>query len=305
VRIPRKLSSLLSLALVPALLPLLVASPSGGATERVASAAPPTPVLVAVRAAHRGRWDRVVFEFEGGLPAQREVEYVDRLFADGSGRRVRVAGQALLRVRFEPAQAHTDAGSPTAAPRRVSFPLPNVLTAVRAGDFEAVTTYGLGLAKRTRVRVTTRQAPPRVVVEVGAGFPTVQRRVWFFHRDRFVDNREPFFVPVRRLVRPGAPAAGVLDRLFAGPLPGERARGLRLLRSRATGYDDLTVAAGVADLRLTGGCSSGGSTVTVAGEVLPTLKQFPTVDRVVLRDPAGSTLDPDGPGDSTPECLEP
>jgi hypothetical protein len=305
VRIPRKLSSLLSLALVPVLLPALVASPSGGAAPPVASAPPPIPVLVAVRAAHRGGVDRVVFEFRGGLPADRRVEYVDRLFADGSGRRVHVAGRALLRVRFEPAQAHTDDGSPTAAPRRVAFPLPNVLTAVRAGDFEAVTTYGLGLAKRTRVRVTTLQAPPRVVVEVGARFPTVERKVWFFHRDRFVDNREPFFVPVRRLVRPGAPATGVLDRLFAGPLPGERARGLRLLRSGATGYDDLTVSAGVADLRLTGRCSSGGSTVTVAGEVLPTLKQFPTVDRVVLRDPTGGTLDPDGPGDSTPGCLEP
>ena len=299
-----KLSSLLSLVLVLPL-PALVASPSGGAAHPVASAPPPTPVLVAVRAAHRDGVDRVVFEFRGGLPAQRQVDYVDRLFADGSGRRVRVAGQALLRVRFEPAQAHTDDGSPTAAPRRVAFRLPNVMTAVRAGDFEAVTTYGLGLAKQTRVRVTTLQAPPRVVVEVGARFPTVERKVWFFHRDRFVDNREPFFVPVRRLVRPGSPATGVMDRLFAGPLPGERARGLRLLRSGATGYDDLTIAGGVADLRLTGRCSSRGSTVTVAGEVLPTLKQFPTVDRVVLRDAAGSTLDPDGPGDSTPECLEP
>ena len=47
------------------------------------------------------------------------------------------------------------------------------------------------------------------------------------------------------------------------------------------------------------------TTVSIAGEVLPTLKQLPTVDRVVLRDAAGSTLDPDGPGDSTPACLEP
>ena len=39
--------------------------------------------------------------------------------------------------------------------------------------------------------------------------------------------------------------------------------------------------------------------------LLPTLKQLPTVDRVVLRDRTGSTLDPDGPGDSTPACLEP
>ncbi len=296
------LSSLVALVLAAPL--VLVPGPASSGAER-ASSAPTTPVLVAVRAAHRDGVDRVVFEFRGGLPATRQVGYVDRLVADGSGRRVRVAGQALLRVRFERAQAHTDDGSPTAAPRRVAYALPNVMTAVRAGDFEAVTTYGLGLAKRTPVRVTTLQAPPRVVVEVGAGFATVQRKVWFLDRDRFVDNQEPFFVAVRRPVVPGAPATGLMDRLFAGPLAGERARGLRLLRSGATGYDDLTVAGGTADLRLTGRCRSGGATVSIAGEVLPTLKQLANVDRVVLRDAAGSTLDPDGPGDSTPACLEP
>jgi len=296
------LSSLVALVLA---VPLVLAlGPASSGAER-ASSAPTTPVLVAVRAAHRDGVDRVVFEFRGGLPAKREVDYVDRLFADGSGRRVRVAGQALLRVRFERAQAHTDDGSPTAAPRRVAYALPNVMTAVRAGDFEAVTTYGLGLARRTPVRVTTLQAPPRVVVEVGAGFATVQRKVWFLDRDRFVEDQEPFFVAVRRPVVPGAPATGLMDRLFAGPLAGERSRGLRLLRSGATGYDDLTVAGGTADLRLTGRCRSGGATVSIAGEVLPTLEQLPTVDRVVLRDAAGSTLDPDGPGDSTPACLEP
>ena len=296
------LSSLVALVLA---VPLVLAlGPASSGAER-ASSAPTTPVLVAVRAAHRDGVDRVVFEFRGGLPAKRQVDYVDRLFADGSGRRVRVAGQALLRVRFERAQAHTDDGSPTAAPRRVAYALPNVMTAVRAGDFEAVTTYGLGLARRTPVRVTTLQAPPRVVVEVGAGFATVQRKVWFLDRDRFVEDQEPFFVAVRRPVVPGAPATGLMDRLFAGPLAGERSRGLRLLRSGATGYDDLTVAGGTADLRLTGRCRSGGATVSIAGEVLPTLEQLPTVDRVVLRDAAGSTLDPDGPGDSTPACLEP
>ena len=291
-------------ALVLAVPLVLTLGPASSGAER-GSTAPVTPVLVGVRAAHRDGVDRVVFEFRGGLPATRQVRYVDRLFADGSGRRVRVAGQAILRVRFERAQAHTDDGSPTAAPRRSAYALPNVMTAVRAGDFEAVTTYGLGLARRTPVRVTTLQAPPRVVVEVGAGFATVQRKVWFLDRDRFVDNQEPYFVAVRRPVGPGAPAAGLMDRLFAGLLPAERDRGLRLLRSGATGYDDLTVAGGVADLRLTGHCRSGGATVSIAGEVLPTLKQLATVDRVVLRDAAGSTLDPDGPGDSTPACLEP
>lgn len=301
MRTTRLLSALLAVVLSP----VLVAPSSGQAASDAVSAATSTPVLVAVGAAHRAGVDRVVFEFRGGLPEQIDVGYVDRLFADGSGRRVRVAGQALLRIRFESAQAHTDAGVVTAAPRRVAFPLPNVMTAVRSGDFEAVVTYGLGVARRTPVRVTTLRSPDRVVVEVGARFATVQQRVWFFHRDRYLDNREPFFVSVLRPVPPGSPATGVMDRLFAGPLPGEQARGLRLLRSGARGYSHLAIAGGVARVRLVGGCSSGGSTVTIAGEILPSLHQFDSVDRVVLRDPAGTTLNPEGPGDSTPECLEP
>ena len=87
------LSSLVALVLA---VPLVLApGPASSGAER-ASSAPTTPVLVAVRAAHRDGVDRVVFEFRGGLPATRQVGYVDRLFADGSGRRVRVAGQALL-----------------------------------------------------------------------------------------------------------------------------------------------------------------------------------------------------------------
>jgi hypothetical protein len=301
MRVRRVLSSLLAVALAP---PLLAASGSDAAGVAPA-AAPSTPVLVAVRAAHVGAVDRVVFEFRGELPTDRRVGYVDKLFADGSGRRVRVAGRALLRVRFERAQAHTAAGATTAAPRRVAYALPNVLTAVRSGDFEAVTTYGIGLARRTPFTVSTLQSPPRVVVEVNAGFTVLRRRVWFFDRDRFVANEEPFFRAVFRPVARRDPAAGVLDRVFAGPLPGERVRGLRLLRSGATGYDGLAVSQQVADLRLTGRCSSGGSTVTIAGEILPTLRDLPQVDRIVLRDAAGHTLDPDGPGDSTPACLEP
>ena len=55
-----------------------------------------------------------------------------------------------------PGQAHDDAGPPT-VPRRTAYALPNVMTTVRAGDFEAVTTYGIGLAKRTPFEVSTLQ----------------------------------------------------------------------------------------------------------------------------------------------------
>jgi hypothetical protein len=179
------------------------------------------------------------------------------------------------------------------------------MTTVRAGDFESVLTYGIGLAKRTRVEISTLTGPSRVVLDIRAAFPTVDRQVFFLDQDRFVDNREPFFVPRSRPVRASAPAVGVMDRLFAGVLPGERARGLRLVRSEANSFADLSVVDGIARVRLTGGCSSGGSTVTIAGSIMPTLRQFATVDWVKIYGPGGHTADPNGPSDSIPDCLNP
>ena len=262
-----------------------------------------TPTLVAIRASHHPGFDRIVYEFEGGLPASHQVRYVDKLLGDASALPVRIAGRAILSVSFEPARAHDAQGA--TAPERKAFALPNIMTTVRAGDFEAVTTYGIGLAKKTPFQVSTLQNPSRVVIDIKAAFPTVQRQVFFFNRDNFVSNTDPFFSPRLRPVRPLSPATGVMDRLFAGPLSSEMADGLQLLRSHATGYAGLTIADGVARVRLTGGCNSDGSTVTIAGEIMPTLRQFANVDRVKIFDPAGSTETPTGHTDSIPACLEP
>jgi hypothetical protein len=96
-----------------------------------------------------------------------------------------------------------------------------------------------------------------------------------------------------------------MDRIFAGPVAREETRGLRLLRSEATSFTRLGVRAGVARVQLVGGCSSGGSTVTIAGEIMPSLRQFSTVDVVKIYDPAGRTEHPTGQVDSIPACLEP
>ena len=97
-----------------------------------------------------------------------------------------------------------------------------------------------------------------------------------------------------------------MDRLYAGPTAGERASGLRFVASRATGYEKLTVSSGlVARVQLTGGCSSGGSTVTIADEIMPTLRQLPNVSWVKVYDTAGRTERPTGQVDSIPVCLEP
>jgi hypothetical protein len=291
---------LLSLPLVAALVvPVLATAGAPAATP----AGPPVPTLERIRAAHHPGFDRVVFDFEGGLPTDIRVRYVDELVGEFSGEPVPVAGRAVMMVRFEPAQAHTD--SVATVPNRRAFALPNVMTVVRAGDFEATTRFGLGLAKRTPFKVFTLRNPDRVVIDIRAAFRTADRKVWFFRPDRFVAATEPYFVPRMRPVRARAQAVGVMDRLFAGPLPREKANGLRLLRSRATGFTRLRIANRIARVQLTGGCSSGGSTVTIAGSILPTLKQLRRVDWVKIYDPSGKTLTPTGPVDSLPECLEP
>jgi hypothetical protein len=293
-------------------LPVTLALVSGAATGGVAltdassHAADRTsqPTLVGIRAAHHPGFDRMVFVFRGGLPAHESARYVDRLIADGSGDVVRVAGRAILQVRLGNARAHTDSGAPT-VPARVAFALPNVMTTVRSGDFEGVVTYGIGLAKHTRFDVFTLRRPARVVVDVHAAFRTTERKVWFFDQRNFSDGNKPYFVPRLRPVIPTAPVTGLLDRLFGGVLPAERADGLRLLRSRATGFVIRSIRHGVARLRLTGGCSSGGSTVTIADEIIPTLRHLPTVEWVKIYGPAGHTEHPFGHRDSIPACLEP
>lgn len=260
--------------------------------------------LVAVRASHRKDVDRMVFRFRGPLPTTR-VQYVDQLEADGSGRRLRVAGQAILQVRFQSSRVHPSQGAQTATPRRRAFALPNVMTAVRAGDFEGVVTYGLGLAQRSRVRVSVQPERSRVVIRLRAGFPTVRRQVFFLDRDNVASGDAPYFVSTRRRVPAASPATGVMDRLFAGPTPGERAQGLRLLRSGATGFTDLEITDGTARVRLLGRCSSRGSTVTIAGAIFPSLRQFDSVDWVKIYDRDGATQQPTGARDSTPVCLEP
>jgi hypothetical protein len=275
---------------------LLTLAPAPSAATAADTQRTALPVLTSVHARHVGNLDRVVFRFSGGLPRTVHLEWVDTLVHDGSGLPVRVAGAAVLSVVMNGALAH-DAGGST-VPRRTAFALPNVLTAVGAGDFEGTVTVGLGVQQRTSYTVRKRPASGRVVVDIGAAFPTTTRKVWLTDPDANI-------VAVRRQVPSAAPAGGALHALFAGPTPSERADGLRLVRSRAWGFHHLSITDGIARLRLTRGCRSGGATTTVASEIVPTLKQFPPVDWVKIYGPGGHTEQPSGASDSIPACLEP
>ncbi len=286
------------IAILGLALSLLSPPPASATTGRVV-----LPTLTSVQAQHVGKVDRVTFGFTNGLPADVFVQWVDTLHRDGSGLPVRVAGTKVLMVVFNGATSHDQNGATVRT--RTAYALPNVITSVGAGDFEGTVTFGLGVQKRTSYTVTKLQNPARVVVDVRAGFPTTNRKVWLVDTDAVETGDEPYFVPRKRPIRSDAPAAAALHALFAGPTPQERADGLRLVRSGAWGFDDLQIAGGIARVRLTRGCNSGGSTITVAGEIAPTLRQFPTVDWVKIYAPGGGTEQPQGQVDSIPTCLEP
>jgi hypothetical protein len=81
------------------------------------------------------------------------------------------------------------------------------------------------------------------------------------------------------------------------------AAGLRLVPSGATGFASVTVSRGIARLRLTGGCSAGGSSFTIADSIIPTLRRLGAVDWVKIYYPKGQTQYPTGNRDSIPACL--
>ncbi|MET9816208.1 hypothetical protein [Streptomyces sp. NPDC006355] len=125
-----------------------------------------------VRTGRHACFDRMVVDVPGaGSGVGYTVQYVDRLYQDGSGRYIPVAGGAVLAVRVAAPAYDPETGSPT-YPGRVALPLPGVdLTGYRtfrdtrfAGSFEGETQIGLGVRARLPFRVL--QLDDRVIVDV-------------------------------------------------------------------------------------------------------------------------------------------
>lgn len=272
--------------------------------NRSTIAAQSLTTLVAIRAAQHVDYDRVVFEFDGALPSQHNVASVPEIIADPSGIPIPMFGSALLEVVFHSATAHDETSFLT--PERITCGLPNVVQVVRSGDFEGVLSYGIALAKQKQYNVFTLTNPSRVVIDIRANFQTTLTKVFFVDSHAFAIGQEPYVRAVYRPVIPPSVGRRSLEWLFAGPTPAELAGGLMFLASDATGFTNLTISGnGIARVRLTGGANSGGSTLTIAAEIVPILKQFPTVQWVKIYDPNGQTQVPNGPSDSIPAGLEP
>jgi hypothetical protein len=128
--------------------------------------AQPGSYLTAVRTGKHGGYDRVVFQFSGGLPAVT-AERVATVYADPRGTPVSLAGKSRLHVVFRGASGNcpqpphrTWTGLPVLTPR-----YSQLLMVRAAGDFEGYLSFGIGLAARGGYRISSLAGPDRVVID--------------------------------------------------------------------------------------------------------------------------------------------
>jgi hypothetical protein len=152
---------------------------TGTPQPKKANQGAPAMLLTDVRIGTHGCFERVVFELrpragERDGPPGYLVEYQPGpITEDPSDRPVPVKGTAFLVVRldamgFDLSKADAPA-TYTGPPVVEAAGTTRVQEVRRAGDFEGVTTWVIGLDSKRPFSVTTEPSPTRLVVDVGDG----------------------------------------------------------------------------------------------------------------------------------------
>lgn len=137
----------------------------------------PTSYLASVEIGDHAGYERVVFTFveDADVPSW-QVEYVDEVREDGSGRLVEVEGDAALAVTLSGASGVDMSGETFeevyTGPDRLDGSdagASSVQEVVETGDFEAVMSWAIGVDEQRPFRAFSLTDPARVVVDVATG----------------------------------------------------------------------------------------------------------------------------------------
>jgi len=120
--------------------------------------------LYAAAAGCHATYDRFVVRGRLATPGY-DVRYVSKIVADGSGKPISLLGTKRIRVVIRPARGHTSGGTNLLA-STLTPKCSNLRQVKKAGDFEGVVSYGLGLSRKTGFRVFRLTGPTRVVIDV-------------------------------------------------------------------------------------------------------------------------------------------
>ena len=136
--------------------PFLCQDQSGGSTGLTAT-------LTNIRpGSHTGDgYDRVVFDFSGGIPSWDLTRQESATFTrDASGQQVTLDGSAGLKLVFR------DADLASTVPTDLKRQFTSVREIAQLGNFERVLTYGIGLSSSQCVRVLPLSNPSRLAIDV-------------------------------------------------------------------------------------------------------------------------------------------
>jgi hypothetical protein len=152
--------------------PLPTVEPSGGAGFTCdlpvhGSGTTARANITDVRVGTHDGYDRVVFQFRGGIPEFDIASATPPFTADPSGQPLTVSGSAFLSITLHGGTKQTDAGASSySGPRNFAVDFPTLVNMVEGGDFEAVSTWYLGLSHASCLRVSTLTAPDRLVIDL-------------------------------------------------------------------------------------------------------------------------------------------
>ena len=120
-----------------------------------------------VRIGTHAGYDRVVIEFDQGIPPFTLDEATPPLLADPSGMEMDVEGSAFWSLVLH-GGTRVDLDGSMSYDGRTDFTpdFPALAELVEAGDFEAVSSWYLGLHEATCARVLTLTDPARLVIDI-------------------------------------------------------------------------------------------------------------------------------------------
>jgi hypothetical protein len=120
-----------------------------------------------VRVGTHDGYDRVTFEFAAGIPQTVVEGVLPPFYADPSGLPLEVAGTAFLKVTMNGASKVTPDGAVTySGPTDFEPGFDQLVQLVEGGDFEAISSWFLGLDGGGCYRVFTLTSPSRLVIDI-------------------------------------------------------------------------------------------------------------------------------------------
>jgi hypothetical protein len=128
---------------------------------------PVTANYTDVRVGTHDGYDRVVIEFADGVPEMSLERAEPPFLQDASGIPLDVQGDSVLKLIMRNATALTESGEISYdGPRDFDPGFPQLVDVLAGGDFEAMTTWYIGLNDEACVRAFALSDPDRLVIDV-------------------------------------------------------------------------------------------------------------------------------------------